>query len=228
MALIESKMSCSSSHICGVLLSLKLSSIFFEKHTFVCSKSCISGITGIPLITCEDPTGVASGMSPFKNVVTFSDESLIRNIASVLDSFQKKENVIIVCANKSAFSIGKMLIPLCSYTATASISHPADFMNKVKKSQQLKGIRFIEILSPCNESWGFNQSDTVEAARSTVESSVWPLYEIENGKLAITHIPTHIEPVSVYLEFRKKISADEKFQDIVSRNWKSLSEGVII
>jgi pyruvate/2-oxoacid:ferredoxin oxidoreductase beta subunit len=86
------------------------------------------------------------------------------------------------------------------YLATVSVAYPDDFMRKVAKAKAIKGFRFIHILNPCPAGWGFSSEKTMEIARLSVETSIFPLFEVENGvKLTITHTPKGL-PVSEYVK----------------------------
>lgn len=39
------------------------------------------------------------------------------------------------------------------YAATASIGHPLDLMEKVRKAKDIKGMKFIHTLTPCSTGW---------------------------------------------------------------------------
>jgi pyruvate/2-oxoacid:ferredoxin oxidoreductase beta subunit len=66
------------------------------------------------------------------------------------------------------------------YVATASTSHPQDLERKIKNaSTRLPA--FIQILTPCNPSWGYDDNKGIEVSRLAVESGIWPLYEWKDG-----------------------------------------------
>ncbi len=66
------------------------------------------------------------------------------------------------------------------YVATASTSHPQDLERKIKAaSTRLPA--FIQILTPCNPSWGYDDNKGIEVSRLAVESGIWPLYEWKDG-----------------------------------------------
>jgi pyruvate ferredoxin oxidoreductase beta subunit len=72
------------------------------------------------------------------------------------------------------------------YVATASVGDPMDLFDKFKKARSIKGFRYIQILSPCPPGWRYPAEDTVVQAKRAVETGVWPLFEIENGKLTLS------------------------------------------
>jgi len=68
------------------------------------------------------------------------------------------------------------------YVATASVSHVRDLIYKARKASEIRGFRYIHILTPCPPGWRFPPEKTVEVARLAVQTGYFPLFEIENGK----------------------------------------------
>jgi pyruvate/2-oxoacid:ferredoxin oxidoreductase beta subunit len=88
------------------------------------------------------------------------------------------------------------------YAATASIGHPQDLMEKVKRAKAIKGTRFIHTLTPCPTGWRMPEDLTVKSAMLAVETRLFPLYEIINGtRYRITHDPKGL-PVTEYLKIQ--------------------------
>jgi len=111
------------------------------------------------------------------------------------------------------------------YVATASISHLEDFYMKVKKAKEIRGFRYIHVISPCPVSWGYDGRYTIEVARRAVESGLWMLYEIENGRFNLTYKPEKRIPVSEYIRMQKRFDAlsDEeikRIQGMVDEMWR--------
>ncbi len=116
------------------------------------------------------------------------------------------------------------------YVATASVSHPLDFINKLRKAQKIKGPKFIDLLSPCQPGWGFETNEAVQIDKAAVESGAWPLYEIENGKFALNYKPEKLKPIKEYLFMQKRFkhltqAETEYIQNIVSKEWELLLQG---
>jgi pyruvate ferredoxin oxidoreductase beta subunit len=72
------------------------------------------------------------------------------------------------------------------YVAQASPSHPEDFMAKVKKALEVKGPAFINAISPCVPGWRYDSQYSIHLAKLAVETCVWPLYEVIDGKALLT------------------------------------------
>jgi len=113
------------------------------------------------------------------------------------------------------------------YAATASVSFPVDLIRKMKKAKQVKGTRFIHILAPCPPGWRMPSELTIKAARLAVETKVFPLYEVENGKkFSINYWPKEID-VKEYLKiqgrFRHLKEEDVDYiRKMVEEKWKEI------
>jgi pyruvate ferredoxin oxidoreductase beta subunit len=68
------------------------------------------------------------------------------------------------------------------FVATACISYPMDFVNKLRKAKSFVGTKYIQILTPCPPGWRYSTEKTVEMGRLAVQTGIWVLYEIEGGK----------------------------------------------
>jgi len=119
------------------------------------------------------------------------------------------------------------------YVATASVAYIFDYQNKVKKAKEIKGFRYIHLLSPCPPGWRYDSSLTIEIAKLAVETGIWPLYEIENGEFRLTSISKVLidkdkrKPVESYIKYQgrfAKLSAEDikKLQDYVDEMWEQI------
>ncbi len=115
------------------------------------------------------------------------------------------------------------------YVATASVAFPLDYMEKVRKALEVKGPAYIHVLAPCPPGWGYDSAKTIELARLAVDTGMWILYEIENGKERITYKPTVKKPVEEYLRAQKRfrhLSKDiiQRIQEEIDKRWKEIFE----
>ncbi|MEM2262986.1 MAG: pyruvate synthase subunit PorB [Candidatus Bathyarchaeia archaeon] len=117
------------------------------------------------------------------------------------------------------------------YVATACPSYPLDFVNKLRKAKEIKGTKYIHVLTPCPTGWRYDASKTVEIGRLAVQTGIWALYEIENGKFRLNPPSDRLidkskrKPVKEYLtmqeRFRHLTEADiEKIQRWVDEDWE--------
>lgn len=86
------------------------------------------------------------------------------------------------------------------YVATTSISYPKDMMRKVKKAVDIEGATYIHTHAPCATGWRFDTSKTVEIGKLAVETALWPLYEMEDGKITSVRKVKKPKPVEEYLK----------------------------
>jgi len=88
------------------------------------------------------------------------------------------------------------------YAATASIGYPQDLMEKVQKAKNIQGTKFLHVLTPCATGWRMAENLTVKSAMLSVETRLFPLYEVFDGrKYAITYEPQGL-PVEEYLKMQ--------------------------
>ncbi len=116
------------------------------------------------------------------------------------------------------------------YVATVSVAYPEDFIRKVAHARDLgDGFKYIHMMCPCPTGWRFPESETVEISRLAVETGVWVLYEVVEGKKEITYRPKPRRPVKDYIEKQARFShlAGEdvkRLQKEVDQKWKAFEE----
>jgi len=114
------------------------------------------------------------------------------------------------------------------YVATASVAFPEDLIAKVNYAKTIKGFRMIIIQSPCPVGWRFEPEKTIEIARAGVQSGIWPLYEIMDGKdFKLNYKPKELKPVTEYLKpqarFRHMTEAEvAEIQEDTTSKWQNL------
>ncbi len=113
------------------------------------------------------------------------------------------------------------------YAATASVAFPDDLMRKAERAKGMTGFRFLHILTPCTQGWGFPMNLTVELARMAVHTKIFPLFEVENGvKYTINKKPKGT-PLSEYTKLQKRFrflsdEALKELENITEERWKRL------
>ncbi len=116
------------------------------------------------------------------------------------------------------------------YIATVSPAFPRDLYEKFCKAGSIKGTRYIQIDTPCPPGWGYPAKDTVKIGKMAVETGMFPLFEIEDGKLRFTGRSKTLSekgtrtPVSQYVErqnrFRKMSNEQlDQVQSWVDKRW---------
>ena len=87
------------------------------------------------------------------------------------------------------------------YVATASPSYPLDFIRKVEKAKKIKGPSYIHCFSVCPTGWRSPSHLTIALGRLVVETGIFPLYEVENGKYKISaEMPKKLKPIKDYFK----------------------------
>jgi pyruvate ferredoxin oxidoreductase beta subunit len=88
------------------------------------------------------------------------------------------------------------------YVATASASYPFDLFDKVKKGLDIAGPAYVHILSVCPIGWRSPSDLSVRIGRLAVETGIFPLYEVENGKYKMSFEPPMLRPVTDYMKLQ--------------------------
>jgi pyruvate ferredoxin oxidoreductase beta subunit len=117
------------------------------------------------------------------------------------------------------------------YVATASPSYPFDLMAKVAKGAAIRGPAYVHILSVCPTGWRSATDLTIRVGRLAVETGVFPLYEVENGKYKLSIDLPRLRPVEDYLKLQGRFRHLSKatiaeIQDRVNEEYARLKEKV--
>jgi len=100
-------------------------------------------------------------------------------------------------------------------------------MKKLEKAKNIRGPKFLHIITPCPTGWGFPTDQTLEIGRLAVQTGLWYQAEYENGKVTINNDPKEFKPCADYFKKQKRfrhltpedIIEIEKHRD---REWKIL------
>ena len=104
------------------------------------------------------------------------------------------------------------------YVATASPAYFLDLMNKVKKAALVKGPAYVHICAPCPTGWGAASERSIEIARLAVETKIFPLYEVIEGRYIISRKITKPKPVTMYFKGQKRFShLDESHMEYIQK-----------
>jgi pyruvate ferredoxin oxidoreductase beta subunit len=88
------------------------------------------------------------------------------------------------------------------YVATACPSYPFDLMNKISKAVKVEGPSYIHILSVCPTGWRLPSDLTIRAGRLAVETGIFPIYEIEDGRYTLNFDFPQLRPVEDYFKLQ--------------------------
>jgi pyruvate ferredoxin oxidoreductase beta subunit len=114
------------------------------------------------------------------------------------------------------------------YVATACPSYPFDLMDKVTKAVSINGPSYLHVLSACPTGWRTPTDTSIEIGRLAVQTGVFPIYEIENGKYKMNVNTPKRKPVADYLKpqgrFRHLSDNEIKYiQERVDREYDELA-----
>ena len=73
-------------------------------------------------------------------------------------------------------------------------------MDKGAKGAAVNGPAYIQILSVCPTGWRSPPDLSIRLGRLAVETGMFPLYEVENGKYKLSLDFPKLKPVSDYME----------------------------
>ncbi|MFN3396274.1 MAG: thiamine pyrophosphate-dependent enzyme [Thermodesulfovibrionales bacterium] len=122
------------------------------------------------------------------------------------------------------------------YVAQTTPAHWRDAITKFKKAFEIKGPKFINVLSPCNRGWRSRTDDAILLSRLAADTCYWPLYEIENGVTKINYEPKEKKPVEEFLRpqgrFKHMFAPGNEwllklFQEEVDKEWERLKKEAI-
>lgn len=117
------------------------------------------------------------------------------------------------------------------YIATANPAYPIDMINKFIKAYNTRGPSLVHVLTPCTPGWRIPESKTIEVAKLAVQTGMWVLLEIENGKPKVTVKVRKRKPVREYLKmqgrFRHLTEEDiKKIQEMVDKYVEEINRWV--
>lgn len=121
---------------------------------------------------------------------------------------------------KNLFEI--MIAHRIAYAATASISYPNDYINKIQKAKNTRGPAFIHVDTPCPTGWGFPSQLTIKIGKLAVETGIWYLAEYENQKVKMNIVPKQLKSVREYFKLQKRFK--HLTEDIIKKIEKDRDE----
>ncbi len=114
---------------------------------------------------------------------------------------------------------------------TTFIGNFKDISEKAHKAIYTPGPAFLNVMAPCPRGWRYPTEKLMEITRLAVETCVWPLYEVVDGKYILSYEPKRKLPVEEYLRPQARFAHMfkpgsewmlEAVQKEVDRNWEEL------
>jgi len=104
------------------------------------------------------------------------------------------------------------------YVATACISYPLDFIAKLRKAKEMVGTKYIQILTPCPPGWRYSTEKTIEMGRLAVQTGIWALFEIENGRFKLNPPSAALVDRSKRKPLEEYVKAQGRFSQLTSED----------
>ena len=114
---------------------------------------------------------------------------------------------------------------------TTFIGSFKDICEKAHKAIYTPGAAFLNVMAPCPRGWRYPSEDMMKVCKAAVETCVWPLFEVVEGKYYLSYEPKNKLPVEEYLKMQGRFAhmfkpgnewMIEAFQQEVDRRWENL------
>ena len=83
---------------------------------------------------------------------------------------------------------------------TTFIGNLKDLHEKAEKAIYTQGPAFLNVMSPCPRGWRYETKDIMKVCKAAVETCVWPLFEVVEGKWILNYEPKKKLPIEEYLK----------------------------
>lgn len=102
------------------------------------------------------------------------------------------------------------------YVATASVAFPTDLIQKMDMALHTEGPSYVHIHSPCPSGWGYSEHLTVKIARLAVQTGIFNLFEVRNGKVILNSKRPSLTPIEEYIKIQSRFShlADSDIKEL--------------
>lgn len=114
------------------------------------------------------------------------------------------------------------------YAASVSLAHPEDALRKMRHALDLRGFRFLHVLSPCPTGWKSEPAMGIELVRLAVRSGLYAVIEIENGTRTIINVDPLLSESALarYVELQGRFRKGDLDVPVLHRllleRWKEL------
>lgn len=113
------------------------------------------------------------------------------------------------------------------YIASTTVAYPDDLTAKIEKAKSIRGMKFIHIFAPCPTGWKSPPEMSIELARLAVQTRLFPMLEIVNGRQYSLWKDFESRPVVEYLSKQGRFSQlseaeTEHIQNEVDERWQAL------
>lgn len=114
---------------------------------------------------------------------------------------------------------------------TTFIGNLKDLHEKAERAIYTPGPAFLNVMSPCPRGWRYEASDIMKVCKLAVETCVWPLFEVVEGKWILSYEPKQKLPIEEYLRVQGRFkhlfrpgneSLIAELQSDVDARWQEL------
>ena len=114
---------------------------------------------------------------------------------------------------------------------TTFIGNFKDFHEKAHRAIYTPGPAFVNVMAPCPRGWQYSAELLPQICKMAVETCVWPLYEVVEGKWILSYEPKKKLPVEEFMRLQGRFKhcfkpgnewTIEAAQDYVDRKWEEL------
>jgi pyruvate ferredoxin oxidoreductase beta subunit len=82
------------------------------------------------------------------------------------------------------------------------VGNMKDLFEKAEKAIYTKGPSFLNVMAPCPRGWRYETSDLMAVCKAAVETKIWPLFEVIEGRWVLNYEPKNPLPVEEYLKLQ--------------------------
>lgn len=114
---------------------------------------------------------------------------------------------------------------------TTFLGNFRDISEKAERAIYTPGPAFLNVMAPCPRGWRYPSEELMEITRLAVETCVWPLFEVIEGRWVLNYQPKNKLPVEEYLKrqgrFKHMFAPGNEWmietcQKEVDRRWERL------
>ena len=114
---------------------------------------------------------------------------------------------------------------------TTFLGNFKDFHEKAHRAIYTEGPAFVNVMSPCPRGWQYSTELLPEICKMAVETCVWPLYEVIEGKWHLNYMPKNKLPVTEFMKLQGRFKhcfkpgnewTLEAAQQYVDEQWEKL------
>ncbi|MDR2528033.1 MAG: pyruvate ferredoxin oxidoreductase [Synergistaceae bacterium] len=109
---------------------------------------------------------------------------------------------------------------------TTFMGNMKDLHEKAHRAIYTPGAAFLNIMAPCPRGWRYATENLIEICRLAVDTCVWPLYEVIDGRWTLTYQPKKKLPVEDYLKPQGRFAhLFEKGNEWMIEEWQKAVDG---